>query len=163
MWITEDTVVTDHGVTVNFGIVHKEPFTIIIPLEGNSTTIVGQYRYAVDYFSWEFPMGHYESKHGSIEDSAKTELREETGLIAGNVKLIGDFYLGSGHHTQKGYVYIATDLTKGSSDLEPSERGMESRKIELSEVENLVEKGIIKDGPTITALKLLQLYLKGDR
>jgi 8-oxo-dGTP pyrophosphatase MutT (NUDIX family) len=159
MTVTDDEVVTDHGDKVTYGIVHKEPFVIIIPWENHQTTIVGQYRYAVDYFSWEFPMGHYETQHGSTEAAAKAELKEETGLSASGLQEIGQFYLGAGHHTQKGYIYVATGLTQGSRELETSELGMQIKTVSLPELNKLISDGTIKDGPTITALKYFELYL----
>ena len=91
MTVTEDEVLTDHGDKVVYGIVHKEPFAVAIPWDGSKTVLVGQYRYPIDSFSWEFPMGHYESIHKSVEDAAKVELHEETGIQAQRIVEIGIF------------------------------------------------------------------------
>ena len=159
MTITEDVLVTPKGDKVTYGIVHKEPFAIIIPWENSKILLVGQHRPAVDYFSWEFPMGHYENVHASVLGAAKAELREETGLLADNLLLIGDFYLGAGHHTQRGYIYVATGLTQGEQELEASEQGMQTKWVTLQELQALIQNGTIKDGPTISALKFFELYL----
>ncbi len=159
MTVTEDEVLTDRGDKVTYGIVHKEPFAIVIPWDGEQTVLVGQYRYAVDYFSWEFPMGHYEDVHGSVENAARAELKEETGLTAKNLVEIGTFYLGLGHHTQKAHVFIATDLTQGEQKLEISEKGMQMKKVNLAELADLIKDGTILDGPTITALKFFEFYI----
>ena len=158
MTITEDEVITDNGDKILYGIVHKEPFAIAIPWDGTRTVLVGQYRYAIDTFSWEFPMGHYETTHASVEDAAKKELHEETGIEAEHIKEIGNFYLGAGHHTQKGYIFLATGLKIGDRELEPSEIGMQMKWVTLEELSNLIQNGEIKDGPTITAFKFLEFY-----
>lgn len=159
MTVTEDELLTDNGDKVTYGFVHKEPFAIIIPWKDGKTVLVGQYRLAVDYFSWEFPMGHYEKVHGTVSGAAIAELKEETGLKAENIVEIGNYYLGAGHHTQIGYIYVATNLTEGEQELEVSEQGMQMKWVTLPELIDLIKDGTIKDGPTITALKYLELYL----
>lgn len=159
MTVTEDEVVTDHGDHLTYGIVHKDPFAIIIPWDGERLLLVGQYRYAVDAFSWEFPMGHHEKEHVNILATAQTELKEETGIVAKHITEIGTFHLASGHHTQIGHVFIATDHAQGARQLEKSEEDMQLKWVTLSELNELIKTGIIKDGPTITSLKLLELYL----
>ncbi len=57
MTITEDKVVTDYGDDLTYSVVKKGSFVIVIPWDGDKFTLVGQYRYAVDDFDWEFPEG----------------------------------------------------------------------------------------------------------
>lgn len=158
MWVTEDDVVTDLGDHITYGIVHKEPFSIIIPWDGEKTLLVGQYRYAVDFFSWEFPMGHSEPSHSNLEETAQRELEEETGLSAAYIQKIGTFYLGSGHHTQKGYVFVTTQHTQGDPNREPAEKDMQLKWVTPYELSSLIENGTIQDGPTITSFKFFELY-----
>lgn len=154
MRVTEDEVETDTGRRLTYGVVRKEPFALIIPWDGRCFTLVGQYRYIVDAFTWEFPQGHFE--HESIEQSAKTELREETGLMAKSIKKIGAFWIGPGTITQECNVFLATDLSKGEPEREESEEGMQTRKVTPREIKELIKDGTIKDGATITALTILE-------
>lgn len=156
--VTDDEVITDHGDKLTFGIVHKDPAVWIIPWDGVHLTIIGQYRYAVDYFSWEFPAGHAEQN--SPETAAALELKEETGITAKKIELIGKFFLGPGHHTQVCYVYIATDLTSGTRELETAEKDMLVKEVTLSEFEHMIKDGTIKDGPTITTYTYFKQHLK---
>jgi ADP-ribose pyrophosphatase len=77
----------------------------------------------VDYFSWEFPAGHME--HGSIEDAARAELEEETGLVATKIEKIGEFHIAPGHNTQIIVFYLATSFKTGTRHLEPAEKGIQ--------------------------------------
>lgn len=158
MTVTEDKVVTEQGDELTFGIVHKDPAVWIIPWDGTHLTIIGQYRYAVDYFSWEFPAGHAEQH--SPETAAALELKEEAGITAKKLELIGNFFIGPGQLTQVGYVYLATDLARGNRKLEAAEKGMVSKEVVLSEFEQMISDGIIKDGPTITAYTFFKQYLE---
>jgi hypothetical protein len=75
MEITEDQVVTDFGKQLTYGVVHKEPSVLIIPWDGVHLYLVGQYRYPVDEYSWEFTQGHTEA--ANIVAIAKKELLED--------------------------------------------------------------------------------------
>lgn len=158
MTVTDDEVITDHGDKLTFGIVHKAPAVWIIPWDSTRLTIIGQYRYAVDYFSWEFPAGHAELN--SPETAAALELKEETGITAKKFELIGNFFIGPGHLTQVGYVYLATNLTQGETELETAEKGMQIKQVSVEEMDKMIMDGTIKDGPTITALTYFKNYLE---
>ncbi|MFZ2199382.1 MAG: NUDIX hydrolase [Microgenomates group bacterium] len=157
MTVTEDEVVTDYDDHVMFGIVHKKPGASIIPWDGQYFTIVGQYRYPVDYFSWEFPAGHFE--HENMESTARAELEEEAGLLAGKIEKIGEFHLGPGHHTQIIHFFLATELSQGKQNLETAEKGMQIKKVTHEELNQMIKSGEVKDSLTIAALKFFELYL----
>jgi 8-oxo-dGTP pyrophosphatase MutT (NUDIX family) len=54
----------------------------ILPIDSAGCThLVGQYRYAADYFSWELPAGGSEPGE-DLERAARRELSEEVGLSA---------------------------------------------------------------------------------
>lgn len=150
MWLTEDEIETAHGVRATYTVVHKQPFALIIPWDGTHFTLVGQYRYQVDFFSWEFPQGHYE--HSSIMETAQHELREETGLRAEKIERLGSFFNAPGALDQECIVFLATQLSQGQADLEETEQDLKVQRVSPGEMETMVLQGKIKDGPTIVAL-----------
>lgn len=158
MTVTEDQVITDYGQELSYGIVHKDPAVVIIPWDGTRFTLVGQYRYSVDQYSWEFPAGHLE--HDSVAKAAQVELKEETGLLADTIIMIGIFNVAPGHLTQKCHVFLATGLTQGKQELENSELGMKTKKVTPSELESLISKSEIRDMLTITAMYIYNLHQK---
>lgn len=125
--MTEDQIANDAGREFTYGVVRKKPFALIIPWDGTYFTLVGQYRYPVDTFSWEFPQGHFE--HDSIIETARHELEEETGLKAGDIKKIGGFNLAPGHHTQVCHIFLATQLTVGTINRDASEEDMQTKQV----------------------------------
>jgi ADP-ribose pyrophosphatase len=153
MEVTEDKVKTNFNKLLTFGVVRKRPGVLIIPWDGHFFYLVGQYRYSVDKFSWEFPQGHYE--HKSIRQTAQKELNEETGLLAKNIREIGKLYLAPGHHSQICHVFLATNLIEGRRELEESEQGMRRKKVTFKELRNMIIKGTVKDSPTIAALGMM--------
>ncbi len=158
MTVTDDKVETETGHTIDsYGVVHKKPFSIAIPWDGKETVLVGQYRYTVDKFSWEFPMGHFEGD--SVEDTAIIELEEETGLKAEKMEKIGSFYPANGFLNQEAFVFVATGLTETKPNREGGEEGMVEKKVTPKELNEMIVKGEIKDGPTIVAFKMFEEYL----
>lgn len=149
MEITEDQVETDHGHRLTYGVVRKEPCALIVPWDGTHVYLVGQYRYPVNEFSWEFPQGHFE--HDSILSTARHELREETGLSAASMREVSSFNLAPGHHSQRCHIFLATDLAQGRPRPEASEEGMVVKKVTVAGLRDLIARGEITDGPTLTA------------
>ena len=156
MTVTEDKVITDHGDELVYGVVHKNPAVMIIPWDGEKFTLIGQYRYPVDTFSWEFPAGHME--HLNLEAAAIAELEEETGLKSSKIQEIGYFNIAPGHHTQVCKVYLATGLSQGEQHLEVAEKGMQIKTIDHAEINNLILNHQITDGLTISSLKIFEIY-----
>lgn len=135
-------------------VVHKNPFALIIPWDGKKFTLVGQDRYVIDFYSWEFPAGHFKS---SIKKTAAAELKEEAGYSAKKLEPLGFFFLAPGHHTQQCHVFLATGLKKGKTNRDVGEKAsnMKTKKVTPQELEKMIKTGKIKDGPTIAGYSLL--------
>ena len=137
--------------------IEQEPFPVIIPLFPDKTTLlVGQYRVHADYYSWEFPMGNVVST--GFLTVAKTELKEEAGITAKSWQKIGEFFVAPGYSSQKCCVFVAKDLKYGDTKTSDSEI-LEVKKVPISQVFSMINKGTIKDGPTIAAAQFLDQYL----
>lgn len=155
--ITKDVYRAPCGFKIKQTVFHKNPFASIIPWDGQRFILVGQYRHVIDFYSWEFPAGHF---HESIERTAKDELEEETGYCAENFKFLGYFYLAPGHHTQQCHVFLATGLKKIKVRRDAAEiaAGMKVKKVTLQALEKMIKTGKIKDGPTMAGYSLLQSH-----
>lgn len=161
MQIREDEVIRPNGSTGAFYVLDRPPFSVIIPLTSNNETyLVGQYRYALKLFSWEFPMGSVENK--SYLEIAKQELKEETGLIANKWVPIGTYAVAPGHASQMTEVYVAKELEQQEAAPEPNEF-LTVKKVTLQQLEQDIESGIIIDGVTLAAFYLLGIYLKSSK
>ena len=124
--------------------------TIVIPRNDNGNYILTrQYRYLNKKYSIEFPGGGLKRGVDPIEN-ALNELKEETGYIAKEIFLIGDYNPFNGVTNEICKVYLATDLLKGSAKPDISEE-FEILEINYKEIINKISKGEIWDGMTLSA------------
>ncbi len=142
-----------------YGKVHFKNLAIgIIPLtEDRHTWLVGQYRYPLDQFSWEIPMG------GGPVDldpllSAQKELKEETGLEASDWKVIMKVHTSNSVTDEVGLVYLAQDLTQGTPDTDETEE-LEVRRVPFEQAYQMVLSGEITD--VISVAGILKVRAKG--
>jgi 8-oxo-dGTP pyrophosphatase MutT (NUDIX family) len=117
--------------------------------EGN-IYMVGQYRYVTGKYSIEIPEGG-----GPLDidplDSAKRELKEETGLEANSWEKLFEMDLSNSVTDERAIVYLATDLQQGESNPEETEE-LTVSKIHITEAYQMVLDGKITDSITVAAL-----------
>ena len=153
-WITvvEDEVLNPKGGQGIYGTVQFKNLAIgIIPLDENQNTwLVGQYRYPLDEYSWEIPMGGGPLNIDPLE-SAKRELKEETGLSAKSWKKFIKIHTSNSVTNEVGYGYLATDLTEGETEFEDSE-DLVIKKIPFQEAYEMCLDGAITDSLSLAAI-----------
>ena len=112
--------------------------------------LVGQYRYPLDQYSWEIPEGGGPDEE-SPEETARRELREETGLIAGHLELVAVAHLSNSFSDEVAYVFRATRLTPGPSEPEGTER-LQVRHVAWDEAWAMFQRREITDSMSVIAL-----------
>lgn len=162
-WITveEDQVINPGGGNSQYGKVLFKNFAIgIIPLDEDiNTWLVGQWRYTLDEYTWEIPMGGGPLDVDRLE-SAKRELKEETGLTATKWTEFLKMHTSNSVTNEVGYAFLAEDLTKGDTAFEETE-DLEIRKLPFWEAHAMVLNGQITDSLSMVAiLKLGKLLDK---
>lgn len=158
MKVREDQVEFENGQTGIFGVVEKADFAMIVPFENGGFHLVKQYRYSVAGEFWEFPQGSYEDKP-EVEalELAKGELKEETGLTAGKLEKIGFLYEAYGYCNQGFHIFLAQDLVQGQQHLQSTEQDLKTRFFTLTQFEEMIMSGEIKDAPTLSAFAVLKI------
>jgi 8-oxo-dGTP pyrophosphatase MutT (NUDIX family) len=101
-------------------------------------------------YSWEIPEGGSPDSE-SPEETARRELREETGLRAGRVELLATSHLSNSVSDELGYLFRATELTHGVEDPEGTER-ITVRRFAWSEAWRMLKRGEITDSLSVMAL-----------
>jgi 8-oxo-dGTP pyrophosphatase MutT (NUDIX family) len=123
-WISvrEDQVLNPSGGRGIYGVVQFKNKAIgIIPVDAEGYTyLVGQYRYSLNEYSWEIPMGG--GKIGiDILESAQRELKEETGFTAAQWTNIARIHTSNSVTDEEGFVFLAQELTAGETEPEETE------------------------------------------
>lgn len=123
----------------------------IIPIdeEGN-TWLVGQYRYTLNEYSWEIPMGAVPSDE-SYEAGALRELKEETGLIASNLEFLCKIHTSNSVTDEVGMVFVATQLEQGATEFDETE-DISIKKLSFKEALDWVMDGRITDSLSVAGI-----------
>jgi ADP-ribose pyrophosphatase len=119
----------------------------------NEIAVIENFRQILQKSFLEIPAGIIEPKE-KILDAGARELKEETGLIAKDLKLIGEFYTTNGISDQKGYAVLATNLSSGKIHLDEFEEIEPVKFYSIAEIKNLIAKNFITDGPSLIALSI---------
>lgn len=160
--VREDVIEREGGVRGIYGVVDKDPACIVIPLEvtpeGEFLYLVEQFRYTVQGRFLELPQGGWETEDIVPEELARGELREETGLTAERMTLLGQQWIAYGVMRQKHFIYLAEGLTQGDPERDPEEHDLEIHRVAVPEFEQMVLDGRIMDNCTIAAWGLYRVW-----
>jgi 8-oxo-dGTP pyrophosphatase MutT (NUDIX family) len=159
MKVREDKTLRHDGVEGTFGVVEKPDFALVIPYADGGFHLVEQYRYPVQGRYWEFPAGAWEGQ-SNVDPLvlARGELAEETGIQAGIMTPLGYLFEAYGYSNQGFHVFLATDLTPGTSQLDAEEVGLVTHWFSETEVWQLLSDGRFKDAASVAALALFQRH-----
>jgi 8-oxo-dGTP pyrophosphatase MutT (NUDIX family) len=157
--IRRDTLKTPDGRETKFEIIEHGGSVIIVPIDDDGNMLfVRQYRHAAGVDLLELPAGTRDNDE-PFEDCATREIREETGMEAGKLQKIGEFYLAPGYSTEFMAVYLATDLKYNPLEADDDEF-LELEKIPTQKAFEMAERGEVPDAKSLAALLLVRSYLK---
>lgn len=153
--VEEHQVINPGGGKGIYGVVSfKNKAIAIIPIDQNGNTwLVGQYRYTLNEYSWEVPMGGGPVEN-DILDSAKRELKEETGLSAQVWQNLGRIHTSNSVTDEEGFIFLAQELTQGETEFEESE-DLNIMKLPLQEAVKMVFDGKITDAISMAGLLMV--------
>ena len=157
--IRRDTLKTPDGNETKFDIVEHNGSVIIIPIDADDNMLfVRQYRHAAGKDLLELPAGTRDGSE-AYEDCAAREIREETGMAAGRLERIGDFYLAPGYSTEFMAVFLATELHHDPLEADDDEF-LQVEKISVRDATQMAERGEMPDAKSLAALFLARPHLK---
>lgn len=154
-WITltEHQVINPAGSKGIYGKVHFKNKAIgIVALDhDNNIWLVGQHRYTLNEWSWEIPEGGGALDQDILE-SAKRELKEETGLTANKWTKLMRFHTSNSVTDEEGHIFLAEELTAGKNALEDTEADMQVKKVHLTEALKMINEGTITDSMSVAGI-----------
>lgn len=156
--IRRDWLKTPDGRETKFEIIEHGGSVVIIPVdEEGDLLFVRQYRHATGKELLELPAGTRDGDE-PFEECAAREIREETGMEAGKLQKVGEFYLAPGYSTEFMAVYLATDLKHNPLEADEDEF-LSVEKIPMAEAIRRAERGEIPDAKSLAALFMARPYL----
>ncbi len=143
-----------------YGLVHFKNLAIgVLALDNHlNTWLVGQWRYPLNAYSWEIPEGGG-PHHQNPLSSAKRELKEETGLIAGEYQELCRIHTSNSATDEYAIIYIARDLKQEQAEPEESE-ALQVKKLPFEEAYQMVMRGEITDSLSMVAILKTKLLLE---
>ncbi len=151
--VREDRVVNPRGGEGIYGVVEFQTTAVgVVPIDADGYTwLVGQYRYPHDRYEWEIPEGGCHPGE-SLEDCARRELREETGLIAGELTLLlGGLALSNSVSDENAYLFVARGLQQGPAQPDDTE-ALQVWRLPLADAIAMALHGEISDSMSVLAL-----------
>ena len=113
--------------------------------DAGEAVLVEQYRYGVDRVLLELPAGAVEHGEDAAE-SARRELREETGYAADRWERLGSLAVEPGRHTNWGHVWVARGARRVAGPAPDDAEDLRVRLVPAASLPALVEAGRIAHG-----------------
>jgi ADP-ribose pyrophosphatase len=157
--IRRDLLQTPDGRETKLEIVEHGGSVVLIPIdEHGNMWFVRQYRHAAGMDLLELPAGTRDGDE-PYEECAAREIREETGMEAGRLERIGEFYLAPGYSTEFMSVFLATDLKHNPLDPDADEF-LAVEKIPVKQAIEMAEHGAIPDAKSLAGLLMARPHLE---
>jgi ADP-ribose pyrophosphatase len=146
--VSEDHAVEPGGFQIKRAIVHHRGSAVMMPVDDRKRVLlVRQYRLPAERFLWELPAGSVDPGEKPLQ-TAKRELKEETGYHAKNWKKLTSFFPSPGFLSEKMTIFLATGLTAGQATPMEDER-ITTRWFTAKEIEAAMDAGEIVDAKTM--------------
>jgi ADP-ribose pyrophosphatase len=130
---------------------HQGAVVVIPILDDGKLVLERQFRYPLGRVMLEFPAGKIDPGE-LVENTAKRELLEETGLVARQWRHLGVLHPCIGYSDERIEIFLAQEMVQqGEQNLDRGEF-IDVLKLTLEETVAAVRDGEITDAKTITAL-----------
>lgn len=145
-----------NGIATKREIVHKGGAVAIVPIKADGRVVmVRQYRIAVDEELLEIPAGLMDSGEEPLE-TAKRELKEETGYTAQTWTHMTEFYPTAGFCNEYIHIFMAEGLTPGETCFDETEN-LEIEEYSMQELFDMIKTGELHDGKTVAGIALAKV------
>jgi len=157
--IRRDTLKTPDGRETKYEIIEHGGSVVIVPVdrEGN-VLFVRQYRHAAGADLLELPAGTRDGNE-PYEECAAREIREETGMEAGKLQRVGDFYLAPGYSSEFMAVFLATNLEHNPLKADEDEF-LQVEKYPVKDVDDMFQRGEAPDAKSLAAWLLAKPHIQ---
>ncbi len=154
-----EEVTLPNGVTVTLEVIRHPGAAAIVAVDAaGCVTLIHQFRHAAGGFIWEIPAGKLDDGEDPARCAAR-ELREEAGLVAGELIHLGSVLTAPGFCDERIHLFLARNLTATQQQLDHDEVLSVSR-MPLARALDMIRAGEIQDAKTIAGLHHAAAYLE---
>lgn len=140
--------------TRTYDVIKRRPSVFIFPItESYELYLIYQYRYLLGKIPLEAVAGFINNNESSLS-AAKRELKEETGIKAGQWEEFARIEMSNSIIRAQGYLFLAKDLEMGESAPEEGEQ-IKLAKMPFNQAIRKIMEGEICDAGTITGILML--------
>ncbi|HYD49320.1 MAG TPA: NUDIX hydrolase [Terriglobales bacterium] len=156
LWLEEVELPNGHRVSLE--VIHHPGASAVVALDDErQVTLVRQFRHAAGGFIVELPAGKLDRGEPPAQCAAR-ELREETGLVAGELIELGSIVTTPGFCDERIYLFLARQLSEAAQELGTDEV-LTVFRVPLARALEMIRSGEIEDAKSIAGLHLAAAYL----
>jgi ADP-ribose pyrophosphatase len=133
---------------------HPGAVAIVAMLDGDRVVLVEQMREALDRRILEVPAGKRDEPEEPPEETARRELKEETGYRLTSIRPLGRIHSSPGFSDEEVLLYVGDAEPDGAPAPDDDEGDIEVVVMPLAEAVEAVRAGLITDGKSAVALLL---------
>ncbi|MDR3553600.1 MAG: NUDIX hydrolase [Syntrophobacteraceae bacterium] len=135
------------GVPMEVKAISLRDWVIALPLTSEGEVVmVRQYRHGIESVCLELPGGLVDPGDGSARDTAKRELREETGYEAPDFIPLGSCFPSPAVLENRCFFFLAADA-RSTGEMQPDQgEDLEVVLFPLEEIPSMIETGAISNG-----------------
>ena len=157
--VREDQVIRPDGKDGVYGVYSQAPGVSVLALDDKGYAyLVSEFRYAIGQDSLETVSGAIDAGEQPLE-TAKRELQEEAGVVAGEWTDLGRIEALSSTVSAPQNLFLAQKLEFTEHDREPNEI-LEVKKVLFSDAVQMVMDGRISYGPTCVLILKAERFLE---
>src|SRR3989344_7063611 len=150
--VTKHSVIRPDGSEGQYDVCSKKRSNQVIAITPDgSVCLVHQFRYPAQVYSWE-PPGGANKEDEALEETARRELQEETGLVADEYRVVGSFPVLNGLCSDLFDVVVALGIRQVGGD-DAGEEGIDNMKFASpGELVEMIKRGEINNPPAVASI-----------
>ena len=157
--LSVDEVRIPNGNTCELEMIRHPGAAAVVPVtEAGQVLLVRQFRYAAGGWLLEIPAGKLDAGEAP-QVCTRREVEEETGFRTGRLVPMGWIWTTPGFTDEKIWLYLATELTEATQNLQ-SDEVLTVESMPLDDAVELAASGEIRDAKSVCALLRARRHLR---
>lgn len=156
--LRRDMVTTVGGSSSREIVEHNGAVGIVPITDEGKIVMVEQFRYPIGGSVLEIPAGKIDKGETDSLETAKRELREETGYTAGKMVYLGQINPSVAYTEEVIHLYLATQLKAGETEFDDDE-ALDIMEYDFEEVYQMAGHGELIDSKTVAAVFMARVQM----